>query len=278
MIKQHISLIIALCGISIMASVTPCFAAPQTLPETLHYADIADLALPAKIVGKVRVVEAVEIKPSAESTSRNQHVRLYIEAEIEALIKGQQDTPHLISYLADMPLDGRGRAPKIKKTEQLIFARSVPGRPGFVQLNAPDAAIAWTAERESLVRSITNAANTADSPPMINDIDSGFSVAGTVQGERETQIFLATDSRPVSLVISHHANETPRWSVSLGEIVDNSAPPPPRDTLLWYQLACHLPAQFPEAKLSTATGEQAEAIRSDYALVIAGLGACDRVR
>ena len=72
--------------------------------------------------------------------------------------------------------------------------------------------------------------------------------------------------------------ERPRWAVALGEMVDNSAAPPEPETLLWYRLACTLPAALPRASLSDATPEEARAIAADYRLIVEGLGRCLRTR
>src|SRR5207253_7979853 len=92
----------------------------------------------------------------------------------------------------------------------------------------------------------------ADTPPTITGIGNAFHVPGALPGEGETQIFLTTaDNRPVSLSILRRPGEQPRWAVALSEIVDEAAAPPARDTLLWYRLACSLPAALPAA--STAS-------------------------
>jgi hypothetical protein len=251
-------------------------SAPTPLPDKVQYADLADRAIPAEIVAKVRVMDATEMKAATPATHPATRVRVYLEAEIIALIKGPQGLAQRVSLLADLPLDARGRLPKIKKTEQLIFARSVPQRSGFVQLIGSDTMLDWTVRRESLVRAILASEAAPDSPPKILGIDSGFSVAGTVAGERETQIFLATRAHPVSLTISRRAGEAVRWSVALGEIADEGAKAPTHDSLLWYELACHLPTSYPEALLATQSSDTAEALRADYSVVLRGLGACAR--
>ena len=72
--------------------------------------------------------------------------------------------------------------------------------------------------------------------------------------------------------------EQPRWSVALGEMVDDAAETVRRDTLLWYRLACTLPQALPAASLSEASGDEARAIRADYRLVTESLGRCLRNR
>jgi len=260
------------------AMATPALSANGIVAsDPLTYADLADLALPAKIVAKVQITETIALKAGPDSPPRADVERLYVSAQIADLLRGQVDTPRAVSFLDDVVRDARGKVPKLKNTIALVFGRPVPDRPNDLQLNAPDAAIAWSPMRESIVRAILVAAAAPDSPPTIRGVDSAFSVPGTIPGERETQIFLQTDSRPVSLVITRHANEAPNWTVALGEIVDHGVPPPVHDSLLWYQLACHLPPEVPAAKL-VSVPDQAEAIRADYALVLQGLGPCRRGR
>jgi hypothetical protein len=48
--------------------------------------------------------------------------------------------------------------------------------------------------------------------------------------------------------------------------------------LLWYRLACTLPATLPPQSLAEAGPEGANAIRADYRLVVQQLGPCVRMR
>ncbi len=276
MIKQHISGLFAAPLLAMNMVNSSVRAAAPAPAETSRFADLADLALPAEIVAKVRISEAIAVKPEPGTAPANGRIRLYVQGVISALMKGPPGTSPSIAFLADLPLDVRGRAPRIKKSVQLVFARSVPNRSGYVQLDAPDSVLEWSEQRESLARSILAASAAPDSPPRILGLDNGFSVAGTVTGERETQIFLLTNQRPVSITVTHRPGEAVRWSVALGEIADQGAPPPPRDTLLWYALACTLPLHFPAAKLAGQTAEAAAAITADYDLVMRDLGACTR--
>jgi hypothetical protein len=108
-------------------------------------------------------------------------------------------------------------------------------------------------------------------------VGAAFHVPGSLPGEGETQIFLQTvDSRPVSLSILRRPGEQPRWSVSLGEIVDEAAGPPARDTLLWYRLACGLPASLPTTTTADLDPAAAAVAREDYAFVLTALGPCGR--
>jgi hypothetical protein len=61
-------------------------------------------------------------------------------------------------------------------------------------------------------------------------------------------------------------------------MVDAAAETPRRDTLLWYRLACTLPAALPAPSLADAAPAEADAIRADYRLIMVQLGPCLRNR
>jgi hypothetical protein len=182
-----------------------------------------------------------------------------------------------VGYLVDVPLDARGRAPSLKKARVLIFARRVAGATDQLQLAGPRAQIVWTPAADQRVRQIARELVAPEAPPAITGIGNAFHVPGALPGEGETQVFLQTaDARPVSLSILRRPGETPRWSVSLGEIVDEGAGPPAPDTLLWYRLACGLPRTLPDSATAQLQPADATVASEDYALVLAALGRCDR--
>jgi hypothetical protein len=147
-----------------------------------------------------------------------------------------------------------------------------------LQLVAPDAAQPFAAGSADRVREIIRAGLEPDAPPAIVGIGRAFHVPGALPGTSETQIFLQNArSQPVSFTVNREAGGAPRWFVSLSEFVDAGAAQPQRDTLLWYRLACALPAQLPAESLADAR-EHAAAIAADYRLVKQGLGPCQRSR
>ncbi len=254
----------------------------QSLPATsaMTYADLADLALIAPVAAHVRVRRA-EALPAREAAGVPQgHRRFLIEADIVALIRGAGGLPGRISYLVDLPNDGRGRAVRIRRgTEYLLLATPVAGRPAELRLAARDAQLPFSAEAAARLRSILREATAANAPPRITGIGRAFHVPGSLPGESETQIFLQTaDNRPISLNVLRRPGERPRWSVALGEMVDEAAETPRPDSLLWYRLACTLPPALPGSSLSEASADEARAIRADYRLVSEGLGRCVRNR
>ncbi|WP_316251069.1 hypothetical protein [Sphingomonas sp. JC676] len=192
-----------------------------------------------------------------------------------ALIRGTNALPARISYVAEIPLNARGKLPKLKKQRVVLFAGPVAARADQIQLTGLDGQLAWSADLDAQVRGITKDVLAADAPPAITGIGNTFHVPGSLPGEGETQVFLQTSTgTPVSLQILRRPGEQTRWSVSLGDIVDNGAGPPKPATLLWYRLACGLPREIPAESLSAEEPANAAAARADYALVLRELGPC----
>lgn len=244
----------------------PALAAPLPPPP---YALFADLVLDAPVIVDAAIRSTTRIKGAEAAAVPPGLTRLYIEADVQALIRGPAALPLRIGYLLDVRPDARGRLPTLRKLRVLLFARPVAGRDAQIQLIRPDAQRDWTPAADALTRRITTEVLAADAPPRITGLGNGFHTPGALPGEGETQIFLTTaDARPVSLSIVTKADGTRNWVVSLSDVVDESARPPERDTLLWYRLACFLPPALP----GSAEPKAAE----DYRFVLESLGPCDR--
>jgi hypothetical protein len=244
----------------------------------LTYADMADLALAAPLAAHVRVRRAEALSEREARTVPAGYRRFLIQADVVALIRGTEGLPPRVSYLVDLPNDARGRAQRIRRgTEFLVLASPVAGRAAELRLAARDAQLPFSTEAAARLRTILREASGADAPPRITGIGRAFHVRGSLPGESETQIFLQTaDNRPISLSILRRPGETPRWSVALGEMVDDAAASVRRDTLLWYRLACTLPATLPASSLSETSAAESRAVQADYRLVLQDLGRCSR--
>jgi hypothetical protein len=243
------------------------------------YADLADLILAAPVIADATVRSTVTLKGADAAGVAPGHTRLYVEADVAALVRGAGGLPPRIGYLLDAAPDAGGRLPKYKKVRVLIFARPVAATPGQVQLVAPDAQLAWTPEADQRVRRIARELVAADAPPTITGINNAFHVPGALPGEGETQLFLSTgNGAPVSLSVLRRPGEQTRWAVALSEIVDEAAAPPAPDTLLWYRLACSLPARLPAHAIASLSADDAAVAAEDYAFVLASLGRCGRTR
>lgn len=250
---------------------------PQYLQLVNQYADLADLALGAPITVEATILKAKKLSEKISPGIPAGHVRFLVTGEVTRLIASTRSLPSEITYLVDMPLDSRGKPPKIKGARALLFLKPSAGRTDQFALATPNSQIAWTEQTNQMIRNILTEANGPSGRLEITGIGNAFYVPGTVPGESETQIFLTTaDQSPVSLSVLRRPGEAPRWSVSLGEMVDESSKPAGRDTLLWYHLACFLPEKMPEPSITGSSPDDRNAIASDYAFVMQQLGACGR--
>ena len=265
-----------------VAALTSVIAVPQgfaQVPAALAgptYADLADLADHAPLVAKVDIRDAVRLKPEQAPGVRSGMARVYVKAKIRALLLGET-IGESASYLADVPVDPKGKPPKLKKTTALIFARPVAARPGELQLVSTVGQVAWSQPTEDRVRAILTELVAPSAPPRVTGVREVSFVPGNLIGEGETQIFLATEAGdPVSISVVHRPGEPPVWGVAFGEIVDQAARPPLRDTLAWYRLACFLPAGLSTATNLSGDGDTQRRAAEDYRYVRGQLGPCPR--
>ena len=275
---------LALAALAVTGTIgeNPAFSAPvlvSTASDRWTFADIADLFLGPPIVLTARVTQAIPVPVAPNAPPRSGTMRLYIEGDVVNVIRGTGGVLPHVGWLADVPLDARGKVPKLKKAQVLIAALPVAGQPGELQLAAGDAMATWSQALEGRVRATVSAGLAKDTPPAVRGITGAFHSPGNLPGEGETQLFLATaDARPVSLSVLRRPDQPPRWALALGEIVDEAARPPARDTLGWYRLACFLPRTLPLTAVSELSADDATAAREDYAFVLTSLGPCTRTR
>ncbi|NMN07406.1 hypothetical protein [Novosphingobium sp. SG720] len=261
----------------LQAQTPPAMIRPIDGPA-LSYADLVDLAMPARVVAKAEITVQSTIKPGIATDVAPGKVRLYIEARTTALLVGS-DIGETLRFLADVPLDARGKVPKLRKLPVLLLGETVDGRPGEFKLVAPDAMLAWTPELEARLRPILTELVNRDQPPLITGVRETMHVPGNLAGEGETQVFLTTpDGKPASLSILRRPGQPTVWGVSFSEIVDQSAKPPQPETLAWYRLACSLPPALPPRSVIGGTADDRQIASEDYAQVVRELGPCTRNR
>ena len=243
------------------------------------YADLADLALASELVARAQVRSVVRLKAEvARPASSSPSARLLVKARTSALLVGPS-LAESVQFLADVPLEPNGKLPKLAKTQVLIMARAVPGKPDTVQLVAPDAMLPWTAVRENRLRAILTELSSPEAPPPIAALREALHVRGNLAGEGETQVFLSSKGGdPVSLSILRRPGQPTTWGVSFTDIVDQAARSPERETLAWFRLACFLPRELPKGTNISGSAADRLVPAEDYALVLAGLGPCTRNR
>ncbi|WP_315759898.1 hypothetical protein [Sphingomonas sp. Y38-1Y] len=282
------TLLLAVASLSLATPATSAFAAqnarivaengqasPTAAAPTLGYADTVGRVLQSTLIVDATIRSAVRIKGAEAATVPTNRARFYVEADVVALIRGPSAVAPRLGWLADVPLDARGKAPKLQKMRVIAFGRTVANRADQIQLVTPESQIAWNSGDEAQIRRVVRDVLAPDAPPAITGVGNAFHVPGTLPGEGETQVFLQTASGdPVSLLVLRRPGEQRRWAVALGEIVDEAAGPPPRDTLLWYRLACGLPRTLPASAVANEEPARAALATEDYAFVVSALGRC----
>lgn len=254
-------------------------AAPAPETAALTYADLAGLVEAAGIVARVRIADQATVAPERAPGLAPGMARLYVEADTEAVLKAPGPLGESLAYLVDVPLDPRGKVPRLGKQSVLVFARPVPGRPGQLQLVEPGAQLAADPSAEARLRAVIADFASAGAPPRVTGVRDAMSVAGNLAGESETQVFLeTTDGTPVSLTVLRRPGQEPAWGVSWTELVDQAAQPVAPGTLGWYRLACSLPRELPQGAFLQREEAARYQAQADYGFVLSQLGACTRTR
>lgn len=243
------------------------------------YADLADLADRAALVVRAEVRKVAEVDPARAAGLRPGWARLYIEARTEAVLGGRHTLGEALRYLADVPRDAKGKVPKLKKRSVILFAAPVAGRPGELQLVAPDAQLLADPALDARVRALLAELYAPGAVPRVTGVREAIHVVGNLAGEGETQLFLAlANGQPAAITVTSAPGAPRRWNVSFSDVVDASAPPPAPETLAWYRLACFLPPQLPQGVAVPGGPRERQAALRDYRFVIDQLGPCPRLR
>jgi hypothetical protein len=252
---------------------------PASASPAPSYADLADLTDSTPLVVRAQPRKLVRVEPERARNVRAGWGRFYVEARTEALIAGTGSLGQQLRYLVDLPLDPKGKPPKLKKKSVIVFARTVPGRAGELQLVAPDAQLLWDPVLDTRLRAVIAQFYAPQAPQRVTGVREAIFVAGSLAGESETQLFLNTASgEPASLTVTRRPGQPARWGVSFSELVAAEGAVPERETLAWYRLACFLPPRLPTSTALSGRAAEREAAARDYRFVIEQLGPCPRTR
>ena len=261
------------------SQVTTAPVAAPAPPPVATYADMATLVEASTIVARAEIRNQTLVEPARAPGLAAGKGRLYVQARTESLLVGRAAVGESLAFLADLPLDAKGKPPKLKKQKMLIFAVPVAGRAGQLQLVRPDAMLPADPALEEQVRALATRFASPDAPPKVTGVREVMSVRGNLAGESETQLFLDTaNGAPVSLSVVRRPGMEPDWGVSWTEIVDQAADAPRGGTLEWYRLACALPRQLPQKAFLQADSASRYQAEADYGFILQSLGPCARLR
>lgn len=256
----------------------PVCGGPAFAGDNPGRADLVRLTLDAPVIIRAEIGKTSKLGTRLSPGLAPGHQRLLVRARVLNVLIAPGFIPQEIEYLADFALDSHGRPPKLKGAAVMLFltAGRMENQFGLV---APWGQVDWSADREAYVRRIAREALEPGLKDMeIAGFGQAFNVPGSLPGESESQIFVQTESgRPVSLVVLSRPGQKPRFSVATGDIIDDAAQSVEPGSLMWYHLACGLPAELPGASLDTLDADSIAAVRRDYRFVRESLGPCDSV-
>jgi hypothetical protein len=244
--------------------------------SAISQADIFDLSLASDAIAVVKIRKSSRVADKRAASLPSGRKRFLVEATVTRLIRGNRPLPQRITYLIDIAPDSSGRFSKLTGGEAIIFADRVAAFDSELRLVTRDAQLGATPARLSQVQSALAETVAENAPDAITSISGAFNLPGPVPGEGESQFFLATDQRPMSITVSRTPGAAPAWWVALGEVVDQGLAPPKRNSFLWYRLACFLPARLPEDIRSESDVTLHAALDDDYAFIRTELGPCPR--
>lgn len=243
------------------------------------YADIADLVVISPLIVDATVKNATKI-PAEQAIGVPANLqRMLIEADVSALVRGNDGIAGQVRFLLDIPKDAKGKTAKLKKQRYFLLGSKAAGLPGTIRLSRPDALVEYSAGNDVMLRAITKEAVIIDAPQPIVGVTSAFHSPGTIIGEGETQIFVEAKGNQIySLSVFSQPGAPKRWAVSTGEVIDESASAPAKNSLLWYRLACGLPQTLDAKLVESPEADSAANAQADYKFIVASLGPCDRMR
>lgn len=264
---------------ALFAAAGPAHAQPALAPQTAaapvsdrlgSYVDIAELALASPVIIRATIVRVDRLRGEAAKGVAAGRTRLVVTAALSNVLVAPGAMAATVQYQWDAPTDARGRPPAAKGMDVIAFL-APPGDGGATRLISRRAQQPYDPALADRVRTILTEARSGE-VPIVRGVSSGFRAEGTVPGESESQFFLTTaDGKPATLVVQNRSGEARRVLVAQGDIIDESARRILPDSLLWYRLACFLPAALPEA-----AGGRDPALARDWRDAIASLGPCTR--
>lgn len=257
----------------------PQEAAPVELPpeRAPTYADLVSMALEADTVAVVAVADQIAYPPERAPNVAPAMVRLYVESQVQGLLKAPSALGAGLVFVADQPRLPNGRAPDLEDQRFIVFGDLSRSQPGTLQLLSSSAMLPAGPRIEARVRQVLTQLAAADAPPAITGVRDVISVPGNLAGESETQMFVETATgAPVSLSVIRRPGMATQWGISLGELVDASARPPAPESVAWYRFACFLPRELPVDSFLQRDRASQERAREDYAFVLSQLGPCER--
>jgi hypothetical protein len=202
--------------------------------------------------------------------------RAMLEAELQTVLKAPDALPASLKFLWQGPLDAKGKLPTFKKQTLLLFltpatANGVTGY-GLTDINSVRP---WLPTEDAQLRAIAAAAQ--------DPAQRGLAIKGV----RTTFVTMPEDanSTPYVHILFSTMNNAPlaailekqsgQWMLrtTLTDL-DQDAVGIQRQSLLWYHMACGLPAEPPAAVAKQPTEAESALARDAWSGMLEQLGPC----
>lgn len=248
----------------------PVQSASPVVPASTNYVALVDLSLAAPVIVRATINRSRRISATDSPGLPAGQFRLLVTARVQTALVAPGTVPQSLSWLQDVPADARGRAPDLAGQTILAWLQA-PSPTGQTTLIAGNASQNWTESLEAQVRTVATEIQ-AGNVPIITGVSNGFRVPGTIPGEAESQFFLTTrDNRPLTMVVLDRPGQQRQIQIASTDIIDESATSVVPNTLLWYRLACALPARLP-----ASAGGADPLLANAWSSAVNSLGACQR--
>ena len=247
------------------------------VPARAAVADVARLVSRSDVILRGTITKAQRLSPKEAPNVAADHARFLVRADVAALIMAPDIMDAQVTYLVDVPRDSRGKFPKLTKMPVLLFFEQVRGVRSGWRLADIDGQRLWSAQEDADARRLAAERHAEKLEGLhLTGFGNGFHVPGNVPGESETQIFLKTaNDAPVSLIILRRPDQAPRYRMVTGDIINDTDGEIRPKSLLWYHVACTLPASLPADMGEGQSEANRAAMAADYASLRGDIGPCD---
>jgi hypothetical protein len=202
--------------------------------------------------------------------------RAMLEMELQGALKAPDALPSTLKFLWQGPLDAKAKMPNFKKQILLAFLTSVTANGatgyGLIDVNSIKS---WSQAEEAQLRAIASAAqDPAQRGLAIKAVRTAF-VTVPEDGNSEPYVHILFDTQNRAPLAAIMTKQTTGWALrtTLTDL-DQDAIAVQRQSLLWYHMACGLPASPPPAVANQASDAEKVLAVEAWSAMLEQLGPC----
>ncbi len=257
----------------------PLRAQPAVSSPTTAYPVVARLYLSSPVVARGLVKGQSKLgkkENAALPPLPTGQGRAMLDVELQAVLKAPDALPAKLKFLWQGPLDAKNKVPSLKKQSLLLFLSTVTssGVTGY-GLTDINSVRPWSAAEEAQLRAIAAAAQ--------DPAQRGLAIKGvrttfvTVPEDSNSApyvhiLFVTQNGAPLAAILEKPSGQwTLRTTVT---DLDQDAQAIERQSLLWYHMACGLPAEPPAVVTEQPSEQERTLAREAWRGMLEQLGPC----